>query len=147
MYQVTSNLFRGERPRDIRELLSRGFQQIICLQSGAEDKLTNSLYEFQLRSKRADPNFLPSIRLVDIPCSNFLPPTPFEVLVFLDAVSDGLKTYVHCHSGVDRTGFMIAVYRMRRLNWNFEDAHKEWVDLGRHCWFFWWKPFLRSCGN
>jgi len=140
MHKVTEILFRGPRPTDIRTLVERGFQQIVVTQSGDEDRLTDSLYESQLRSKRSDPEAIyPSIKVVYIRCSNIWPPTYFQVSEFLVAASNGLKTYLHCHSGVDRTGFLVAAYRMQKLGWPFEEAYKEWVEQGRHWWFDWWK--------
>lgn len=140
MHRVTENLFRGPRPTDIRIVLERGFQQIITTQSGDEDKLTDSLYEAQIRAKRADPEVVyPQLRLVQIKCSNIWPPTFFQVSEFLTALGTGMKTYVHCHSGVDRTGFLVACYQMQKLGMSFDDAYKEWVERGRHWWFDWWK--------
>lgn len=140
MQKVTENLFRGPRPKDIRELIDRGFQQVISTQSGDEDKFTDSLYESQLRTKFADPeNVYPQIRIIQIRCSNIMPPTFHQVSAFLVAVGTGMKTYVHCHSGVDRTGFMVACFQMQKLGMSFDDAYKDWVERGRHWWFDWWK--------
>lgn len=40
------------------------------------------------------------------------------------------KTFVHCHEGVDRTGLMIAVYRMAEQGWTPEQARDEMKDFG-----------------
>lgn len=145
MFKVTDVLYRGKRPLNIKDLF--GFQQIIVLQSGDEDRYTDSLYEAQLRTKRSDPTIYPNIQVHYIKCSNIFPPSQGQVSQFLDLCSYGKRTFVHCHSGVDRTGFMIAVYRMTVLNWTFEDAYDEWVILGRHWWFDWWKKSLKECGE
>lgn len=144
MYEVTHNLFRGPRPEDIRNLISREFQQVIVTQSGDEDRWTDSFYESQLHVKRRDPNAYPQIDVVYVRCSNIFPPTEEQVREFLAKVSNGKKTYVHCHSGVDRTGFLVACYRMMKLGWSYHSAYREWVDLGRHWWFDWWKYTLKK---
>lgn len=137
--QVAPNLWRGPRPTDLRDLIAQHFEVIIDLQSGAEDLLTDSLYEQQRRQLTT------AIMLFLIPCGDILPPSTEGVLRFLSIMSlNSLKTYIHCHSGVDRTGYMCAVFRMRKQGWSLTDAHEEFVTLGRHWWFFWWKWSLRK---
>lgn len=144
MLKVTEKLWRGERPADIRDLIKQGFQRVVVLQSGAEDFLTDTLYEAQLRAKKADPTIYSEIEVIYLRCSDITPPTSAQVIVFLEIVNDGKKTFVHCHSGVDRTGFLIACYRMIKLNWTFNEAYEEWVERGRHWWYDWWHFELRS---
>jgi len=139
MIKITEKLYRGSRPHDIRDLIADGFQQVINLQSGAEDFWTDSLYEAQLLSKRSDHTLYPQIKVVYIRCPDLTPPSPIQVSAFLSAASNGLKTLAHCHSGVDRTGFMVAVYRMAKMGESFDDAYDDWVDQGRHWWYDWWK--------
>ncbi len=40
------------------------------------------------------------------------------------------KIFVHCHAGVDRTGLMIAAYRMAEQGWTPEQARDEMKDFG-----------------
>jgi protein tyrosine/serine phosphatase len=40
------------------------------------------------------------------------------------------KVFVHCHAGVDRTGLMIAAYRMAEHGWTPEQATDEMKDFG-----------------
>lgn len=147
MIKVTEKIWRGRRPRDLRELMDHGFQRVVVLQSGDEDKFTDSLYEAQLAAKRADKTLYPSIDVVYIRCSNILPPTDAQVDQFLASTGDGKKLYVHCHSGVDRTGFMVAAYKMNKLSQPFTSVYTEWVELGRHWWFDWWKYSLKEWGK
>lgn len=144
MIKVTEKLFRGARPKDIRDLIKLDFQLVIDTQSGDEDRFTDSLYEAQLSAERADPDIYPQIEVFNIYCSNIFPPTPSQVGEFLRAVSWGKKALVHCHSGVDRTGFLIAVYRMQRLGWSYAKAYAEWISCGRHWWFDWWRVELKK---
>lgn len=141
MKEVTKFLWRGKRPRHYQDLKSAGFDTCLSLQSGAEDALTDSDLEHENPSKIG----LDAYRLR---CSNVFPPSKVDVmefLVFVDrAATAKRKLYVYCHSGVDRTGYMIAVYRMRVQDWAFERAHAEWVREGRHWWFWWWKFSLKK---
>jgi protein tyrosine/serine phosphatase len=51
---------------------------------------------------------------------------------FLRLVRDnpGKKIFVHCRLGDDRTGMMIASYRMAREGWSAEKAEKEMEKFG-----------------
>jgi tyrosine-protein phosphatase SIW14 len=42
----------------------------------------------------------------------------------------GKKVFVHCRLGDDRTGMMIATYRMARQGWSAEKAEKEMEKFG-----------------
>ena len=51
---------------------------------------------------------------------------------FLQVLRDnpGKKVFIHCHYGVDRTGAMIAVYRMAEEGWSAPDAMREMKLFG-----------------
>jgi protein tyrosine/serine phosphatase len=44
--------------------------------------------------------------------------------------------YIHCKHGQDRTGYVIAAYRMLSEGWSFERAYQEAKDNGHKWWFF-----------
>lgn len=44
-------------------------------------------------------------------------------------------TYVHCTHGQDRTGLVIALYRIR-IGWSWQDARKEMLEHGFHVLLF-----------
>ncbi|HUV86117.1 MAG TPA: hypothetical protein VMX79_03305, partial [bacterium] len=46
--------------------------------------------------------------------------------------------FVHCHAGVDRTGFVVAAYRVKVEGWTPEKAYEEMARLGFHSFLFWW---------
>jgi protein-tyrosine phosphatase len=140
MIQVSPFLWRGPRPKTLEALADRGFKRVINFQSGSQDSLSEDRYELQCRSAYAF-----GVEVVKIKCSNIFPPTVAQVAHFLDLTdANSPETYVHCHSGVDRTGFMCAVFRMREQGWSFDAAYDEWVKLGRHWWFWWWTRELRK---
>ena len=143
MIKVTEMIWRGPRPASIDDLIAHGFTQVINLQSGAEDRFKDTAYEYQLGLKRTDRFFRTNISLIDIRCSNIFPPSKDQVGRLLSSLGARVS-YIHCHSGVDRTGFMVAVYRMVAQGWSFEKAHAEWVAQGRHWWFWWWKFELKK---
>jgi len=42
--------------------------------------------------------------------------------------------YVHCAHGVDRTGLVVALYRVFAQNWDPETAHNEMIEMGHDTW-------------
>jgi protein-tyrosine phosphatase len=78
--------------------------------------------------------------LVIAPKDGTWAPTPDQIARFLQIVRDPTMRplYVHCQHGVDRTGAMMAVYRMEEEGWSnpeayaemeYFDAHRIWQDL------------------
>lgn len=137
MLKVDCNLYRGPRPTSFANLQKLGFQRVINLQSGFEDATSESRYENEMPA-------LFGIEVIRFRWSNFLPPTDIQLSEFITVAGRPplIKTYVHCHSGVDRTGAAMLAYRVIHQGWRFSDAYDEFVERGRHVWFFYWKPFL-----
>lgn len=143
--RVTDLIWRGPRPRtkdDLRWLKSNGIERVICLQSGMRDRFADDYYE--------SPDAMQDVQIdrENLYWSNIFPPTDYQINEFLNILMGiDMKTYVHCHSGVDRTGYAIACYRMHIEKWPFEKAYWEWVRLGRHWWFDWWKIYMKKEGT
>jgi protein tyrosine/serine phosphatase len=140
MLLITRNIYRGPRPKSYKDLQALGFTVCIDLQSGMENAFTDSQLENE------DPKDF-GICVINIPCSNIFPPGHRQVLAVMNVlwqISEAKKVYIHCHSGVDRIGFISALIRLIFNQWNFTPAHEEFVRLGRHWWFWWWKYNLKS---
>jgi len=72
------------------------------------------------------------MRYAWIPLASTDAPEPEQVERFMSIVTDpeAQPVYVHCLHGVDRTGAMIAVYRMRVQGWSNSDALAEMEHFG-----------------
>jgi len=57
-----------------------------------------------------------------------------DVIAFLKVATNPAHqpVFVHCQHGSDRTGLMLAIYRIYVQNWSKEDALKELEVFGRH---------------
>lgn len=136
-----NSVYAGPRPTDLEALKKFGIKRIINLQSGVYDTLrvyTETYYEDTLQ-------FPPDFGMIEyhMPMSDVLPPKQIFVKRILELCRDGTPTFIHCLSGVDRTGFVVAVIRMQTLKWKYEDARYAW-GLVRHPWYFWWEHALRE---
>jgi tyrosine-protein phosphatase SIW14 len=74
------------------------------------------------------------MRFIDIPVLGWSAPTNAQVAQFLKLFKDdpGQKVFVHCYLGEDRSGVMVAVYRIAQQNWTADQAVAEMVSFGYH---------------
>jgi protein tyrosine phosphatase (PTP) superfamily phosphohydrolase (DUF442 family) len=118
--EVTSTLYRGGQPsRDgFDELKKLGVQIVVNLRDDNADT------EHSLVTAAG-------LEYVTIPW-NCRHPANALAARFLEVLRENpqKKVFVHCHAGVDRTGLMIAVYRMTEQGWTPEQAGDEMRDFG-----------------
>jgi protein tyrosine/serine phosphatase len=67
------------------------------------------------------------LRLYSFDLSATEPPSTAEVERFLAILDDpsSYPIFVHCRQGVDRTGYMLALFRTKRQGWDAERALAE----------------------
>jgi protein tyrosine phosphatase (PTP) superfamily phosphohydrolase (DUF442 family) len=116
--KVSDALHRGGQPtkRGFAELSRRGIRAVV------------SLRVFNIYRKRLAGH---GFRHYHISFKH-IHPEDEDVLAFLAIVSDprNQPVFVHCREGVDRTGMMVAVYRMVVQGWSKERALAEMKDMG-----------------
>jgi tyrosine-protein phosphatase SIW14 len=117
--QITPTLFRGGRPTEegLACLAKMGFSIVISSEGKYKD----------LRK----PVERLGMRYVSMfwECSF---PEDHTFAKFLQLLRDnpGKKVFVYCHYGDDRTGMMIAAYRIAEQGWSAEEAKEEMKDFG-----------------
>jgi protein-tyrosine phosphatase len=132
--KVTQNIYRGPSPmyrQEFKFLEDQGFTQILDLQSH-EDGV---IWRTQLAGQFSMVN-------INIPMSEILPPTKEQLDKTYQILTSnpplGFKIYVHCRTGVDRTGMVIANFRIKAQGWSVDSAIAEMKDRGMHWWYYWW---------
>lgn len=124
-HQVNSHLYRGAQPSNARlqALASMGIAMVLDLRPGnekstQEQKVVESL----------------GMHYLSIPMPGLKTPTPEMISQALKVLQDASKwpIFVHCQFGVDRTGTVIACYRMQAESWPNEKAQEEAQELGMH---------------
>ena len=133
--KVDERLYRGAQPTEegFRQLRDLGIKTIINLRMEPdqvrtdEKRIVEDLGMKYVSIPVEDGNFFTRSRTIpDAAIRTF-----FKVV---DDVEHG-NIFVHCHRGADRTGALIAFYRIGRQGWEAERAAKEARDLGMRSWY------------
>jgi len=121
--EVAPGLYRGGQPsaEGIAWLKSKGIKTVLNLHHYHGDTEKRYVESMGLRYER-------------IALTSRDAPRPEQVARFLEIVRDpSLRPlYVHCEHGVDRTGAMMAIYRMEEEGWSNPDAFAEMEHFEAH---------------
>jgi protein tyrosine phosphatase (PTP) superfamily phosphohydrolase (DUF442 family) len=119
--QVTPALFRGAQPT------SEGFHSLA--QSGTE--IIVDLREEGDREAEKEIVTQDGMKYIGIPWTCQAPSDSITAR-FLQAIRENpdKKIFVHCQHGIDRTGLMIAAFRMADQGWTPEQARREMEAYG-----------------
>ena len=133
---VSPVLYRGGQPTEkgINELARRGVKTIVNLRG--EDPKANIEEEW---SRKA------GIKYVGVPMADWGKPklTDLDEVLRLVAHSEDQPVFVHCRRGADRTGTVIAAYRISHDGWTAEKALEEAVKYRMGWWQFPKKNFIK----
>lgn len=117
--EVTGQLYRGGQPTEegFQQLAERGVGMVVNLREGGE-------------GERRQVTKL-GMQYVSIPWHCFNPQDQ-RFAEFLRVLRDhpDTRVFVHCRLGVDRTGMMIASYRMGEQGWSASEAAEEMAAFG-----------------
>ena len=138
LVDAKANLWRGPRPTDLSQLKADNIKRVISLEAGYYD----IIHPDQIVEQQFPIEF--GIDQYDMKCSDITPPPDWVVRKVIALSQDAKPTYLHCLSGVDRTGFVCAAYRMQVNGWNYDAALAEWIALGRHWWYAAWNSSLKK---
>jgi len=117
--EVNKTLYRGGQPS------KRGFEALAEMGIGIVVDLRGSR-----ESERKQVTSL-SMRYVSIPWHCFRPRDEvFARFLALLRKNPDQKVFVHCRLGDDRTGMMIAAYRMAEQRWTRAEAKREMEEYG-----------------
>ena len=122
-HQVNPQLYRGAQPKNggLLRLKELGVKTVLSLrgkgeQTGAESDEARSL----------------GLRYYNVPLPEFSGPKDKDVQLVLDIINttDNQPIFVHCRHGEDRTGTIIACYRISHDGWTAAAATEEAAQHG-----------------
>ncbi|HWT03997.1 MAG TPA: tyrosine-protein phosphatase [Pyrinomonadaceae bacterium] len=136
-HQVNGRLYRGGQPREggFTELAARGVNTVINLR---DDDEREAAEEGEARAA--------GLRYFNVPFGRLGRPEDEQierVLALIDAPENGV-VFVHCAKGRDRTGTVVAVYRITRDRWTGERAKEEAEHYGMKFWQLGMKDYIED---
>ncbi len=121
--KINDMLLRGAQPssQGLAELKKLGVTTIVDLRGNRGP----------VARERAEVEAL-GMRFVDIPVGGWSAPSNAQVAEFLKLFEDEAKPkiFVHCYFGQDRSGVMVAAYRIAQQNWTADQALAEMDSFG-----------------
>jgi tyrosine-protein phosphatase SIW14 len=115
--KVNDSLYRGGQPdhKAMQQLAAMGVRSVINL------RMTNDVWNGEQAVATAY-----SMAYTNIPLRSLSAPTDAQVACVLAAISAMPKpVFVHCRHGCDRTGTILACYRIQQDHWANSSALKE----------------------
>ena len=133
--RVDELLYRGAQPTEagFRALRELGIRTVVNLRMPDDARKTN---EQQIVEKLG-------MRYVHVPVedgnfftrSRTIPEIAIrEFFAVLEQQESG-PVFVHCHRGADRTGALVAFYRIARQGWDSQRALNEAREIGMRSWY------------
>ena len=136
---VSERVYRGAQPRDggLSRLRELGINTVINLRGASA----------QTRAEEAEARAL-GLNYFNIALPNWGRPQDARVRRILEIIAapENGRVFIHCRSGVDRTGLIVAMYRMTNEGWNANDALAEADRDGMRRTQFWMRDYAEDYG-
>jgi tyrosine-protein phosphatase SIW14 len=116
--EVNDSLCRGAQPSEdgFRELARSGVHTVLDLRGGSGRSSHEAEFVRSL-----------GMQYINVPLGGFQAPTAAEVAKVVEVLNDPQsgKVFVHCRRGADRTGTILAMYRIEHDHWTNRQALDE----------------------
>jgi tyrosine-protein phosphatase SIW14 len=134
-HRVNEHLYRGGQP------LPGGIQRITALKIKTVINLRGEDEKSRVEEEEAK---AAGVRYYSVPLPGFGRPSDEQVEEVLEIINDpqNWPVFVHCHHGEDRTGTIIAIYRISHDGWTSEQAKKEAKSFGMSRFQFGMKDYI-----
>ena len=123
IYRVDDNVYRGKQPtkEDIPKLAAMGIRTVLDLREALERK------SWERGAVEAA-----GMQYVRVGLPGTFEPTGHEIDKILALLEDPTQgpVFIHCRRGADRTGLVIACYRIDHYHWTNAQALKEAREQG-----------------
>ena len=135
--RVNETLYRGGQPSEegIKKLARMGIRTIVNFR----DPDGKVLREKELAEQNGMRFFNPHL-------SNWFKPKDQAIDEILGIIQDpeNQPVFIHCKRGADRTGTVVAVYRMKIDCWDGRDAYDEAKQYKLGWWQVWMKDYIHD---
>ena len=134
--QVTEHIYRGGQPSFTAwpQLAGLGMKTIVDLRQRTEHPV----------AAESTAVVAAGMRYVNFPMNGFATPTAAQMAQVLPLLDGSAKVFVHCKLGCDRTGTVVAAYRIARQRWENRRALSEALSSGLHWYEAGMKRFING---
>ncbi len=136
-HQINENLYRGGQPsaEGIRRLAALGIKTIVNFRDSGE--------KVRREKEHAEEH---GLRFINLHLSNWFASRDEEIHEVLEIIRDPAHqpVFIHCKRGADRTGTVVAVYRMLFDGWTDREANREAKLRGIGWWQVWMKDYIKA---
>jgi protein tyrosine/serine phosphatase len=138
--QVSERLYRGAQPRDggLSRLRDLGINTVINLRGSSA----------RTRAQEQEARAL-GLNFYNVALPNWGRPQDARVRRILEIIAapENGRVFIHCRTGVDRTGMIVAIYRMTHDGWSANDALAEADRNGMRRTQFWMRDYTEDYGD
>jgi tyrosine-protein phosphatase SIW14 len=135
--RIDDILYRGGRPTEegIKQLKAQGIKTVINLRNNKDDGAQEETW-----AKAAGLNFY------NIPLNIWFRPKNARMnkIMAIIGEKENQPVYVHCNLGADRTGMVVAIYRISHDGWSADQANVEAKNSGLGKWQFWMRDYIKD---
>ena len=136
-HQINENLYRGGQPtaEGIKQLATLGIKTIINFRDMRET--------VRREKELAEAN---GLRFINLHLSNWFASNDEEIHAIIEIIRNPelQPVFIHCKRGADRTGTIVAVYRMMFDGWTDSQANREAKTHGIGWWQVWMKDYIKA---
>ena len=136
-YQINADFYRGAQPTEagVGELARMGVKTIIDLRGVDENSQKEELW-----AQNAN------IKFLSYDLSNWFKPDDAKVEEIIAQINkpENQPVFIHCRRGADRTGTIVAVYRIAHDGWTAKQANREAEKFHFGWWQFWMKDYIND---
>lgn len=127
LFQVNDHIYRGAQPTEEgwKTLANLGVKMVIDLRREGED----SEHSTKAEAKAVE---AAGMHYINIPMNGLVAPDNVQISRIMTLLDSKDQVFVHCKRGKDRTGTVIACYRIAHDRWTNQKAMAEAKNLGLH---------------